>query len=179
MAEIVVAGRKVTLRPMRKEDAQALLEFFRRVPAEERLYLKDDVTDPKVIEHWADTLDYARVLPLLAEVNGRIVGDATLHRDKTGWLRHLGTIRIVIDPEFRGKGLAALMIGELLRVAEDAGLDKVMAEVLAEQTTAIRTFSKLGFQRYAVLPGHVRDLRGTAHDLVLLIYDVTGAVEEM
>jgi RimJ/RimL family protein N-acetyltransferase len=179
MSEAVVEGRKVTLRPMQKEDAQSLLEFFKQVPAEDRLYLKDDVTDPKVIETWADTLDYGRVLPMLAEVNGRIVGDATLHRDKTGWLRHMGTIRLVIDPEFRGKGLAALMIGELLKVAEDAGLDKVMAEVVAEQTAAIRTFSKHGFQRLAVLPGHVRDLRGTAHDLVLLVYDVAAAVEEM
>jgi hypothetical protein len=43
-------GTAVILRPLAKEDKVSLLDFFRRVPAEERHYLKEDVTSLEVIE---------------------------------------------------------------------------------------------------------------------------------
>ena len=45
-------GTELTLRPLRKEDQQALHEYFLRMPPEDRMGLKDDVTDLEVIEHW-------------------------------------------------------------------------------------------------------------------------------
>lgn len=42
-------GTELTLRPLRKEDQQALYEYFMRMPPEDRMGLKDDVTDPEVI----------------------------------------------------------------------------------------------------------------------------------
>jgi hypothetical protein len=70
---------QVTIRPMVPEDKEDLLDFFRRIPQEDRFDLKEDVTDPKIMERWALTLDYTRVLPLLAILDGKIVGDGTLH----------------------------------------------------------------------------------------------------
>ena len=65
---------QMTIRPMVPEDKDDLLAFFRRVPPEDRFNLKEDVTDPKIIDRWALTLDYSRVLPLLAVLDGKIVG---------------------------------------------------------------------------------------------------------
>jgi hypothetical protein len=45
----------VTLRPMVKEDKDRLLAFFRRLPPEDRQFLKDDVTRAEIIEAWART----------------------------------------------------------------------------------------------------------------------------
>ena len=70
----------VTLRPMVREDQEGLLAFFRRLAPEDRQFLKDDVTRPEIIQAWTRDLNYDRVLPILAEWEGRIVGDATLHR---------------------------------------------------------------------------------------------------
>ena len=92
-------GVRVTVRPMVPEDRDELLKFFRRVPARDRFYLKEDVTDPQVINRWAETVDYDQALPLLAMVENQIVADATLHRSRSGARRHLGEIRIVVDPE--------------------------------------------------------------------------------
>src|ERR1700756_1840598 len=66
-------GVPLTLRPMLPTDQEALLDFFRRIAPEDRLYLKDDVTWPAVIARWAATLDYRRVLPLLALVEHTII----------------------------------------------------------------------------------------------------------
>ena len=71
-------GFQVTLRPLVKEDEEDLGTFFQDLPLEDRLCLKEDVTDPKVIENWIYNLDYDHILPLIALDQGRIVGDATL-----------------------------------------------------------------------------------------------------
>jgi hypothetical protein len=60
-------NHQITIRPMVPGDEEALLDFFRTIPEEDRYYLKEDVIDPGVIQRWAKRLDYSRVLPLLVD----------------------------------------------------------------------------------------------------------------
>ncbi|MBI4391457.1 MAG: GNAT family N-acetyltransferase [candidate division NC10 bacterium] len=165
-------GTTAVIRPLAKDDKEALLAFFRAVPQEERLFLKDDVTDEAVIESWVRGLDYGQVLPLVAEVRGRIVADATLHQQKRGWTSHVGKVRIVTHPDFRHKGLASGLIKELIEVARDSGLETLDAEFMSEQVGPIQTFTRLGFYKVATLSRHVRDQRGRAHDLIVMVHDL-------
>ena len=169
----------VTLRPMVQEDKEGLLAFFRRLPPEDRQFLKDDVTRSEIIEAWARELNYDRVLPVLAECEGRIVGDATLHRQAYGWMRHVGEIRVVTDAYFRRRGLASAMAREIFYLALRAGLDKMVAEMVADQISAIKVFEKLGFQQEARLVNHVVDLHGRKHDLVILSTDIPALMQKM
>jgi len=84
--------------PLAAEDSVPLLNFFRRVPAEERHYLKEDVTSPEVILAWTSNIDPSRVIPIVALVGDEIVADATLHRSRSRARHHIGEIRIVVDP---------------------------------------------------------------------------------
>jgi L-amino acid N-acyltransferase YncA len=162
-------GTGVTIRPMVKEDADKLHTFFSRVPREDRLFLRDDVTMRDVIDAWARDLDYDRVLPLVAEVGGNIVGDATLHRRKFGWTSHVGKVRLLIDKDYRGKGLGALMIEELISVAKKAGLGLLVAEIMGNQTAALSAFKRLGFQKEAVFYNYVKDQAGEERHLVVMM----------
>ena len=163
------AGLAVTIRPMVKEDGDGLYAFFARVPREDRLFLRDDVSRRDVIDAWARELDYDKVLPLLAEVGGKIVGDATLHRRPGGWTSHVGKVRIVIDKDYRGKGLGTALLEELIAVAKEVGLELLVAEVMANQTAALATFRSLAFEKEAVLYNHVKDQAGKPHHLVVMI----------
>lgn len=169
----------VTLRPMVREDGPALLGFFRRLSPEDRQFLKDDVTRPEIIEAWVQGLDYDRVLPILAETDGRIVGDATLHREGYGWMRHVGEIRVVTDAYFRRRGLATVMAREIFYLALQAGLDKMVAEMGVDQVAAIKVFQKLGFQQEARLANHIIDLHGRKHDLILMTTDIPALMQTM
>ncbi len=162
-------GTGVTIRPMVKEDAEKLYTFFSRVPREDRLFLRDDVTMRDVIDAWARDLDYDRVLPLVAEVGGNIVGDATLHRRKFGWTSHVGKVRLLIDKDYRGKGLGALMVEELISVAKKAGLGLLVAEIMGNQTAALSAFKRLGFQKEAVFYNYVKDQAGEERNLVVMM----------
>ena len=178
--QIILRDRSaVTLRPMVREDKQGLLTFFRRLPPEDRQFLKDDVTRAEIIEAWARDLNYDRVLPILAEFEGRIVGDATLHRQAYGWMRHVGEIRLVTDPFLRRRGLATAMAREIFYLALQAGLDKMVAEMVADQVAAIKVFGKLGFQQEARLVNHVVDLQGRKHDLVIMTTDIPALMQKM
>src|SRR4030042_7000634 len=88
-------GALVVLRPLVKKGREKLIDFFRRLDEKELNFLRSDVRDPAVIDHWMDHLDYQRVFPLVAEAGGRLVGDAPLRLRKLGWKRNLGNVRVV------------------------------------------------------------------------------------
>jgi len=162
-------GAQMTIRPMVPEDKDELLDFFRRIPPADRFGLKEDVTDPKIIERWALTLDYSRALPLLAMLDGQIVGDATLHHRRAGSRQHIGEVRVVVDPNYRNRGVGRGLLHKLIDIAGNKGLKKLMFEVIADTEEAARhTAQVLGFVPVALLPGQVQDAGGHLHDLIIM-----------
>jgi len=177
--EILLRDRTpVTIRPMQAGDTGPLLAFFRRLPPEDRQFLRDDVTRPETIEGWGRGLDYEQVLPLLAESGDQIIGDATLHRYGR-WRRHVGEIRVVTDPCFRRRGLASVLAREIFYLALQLGLDKMVAEMAADQMAARKVFEKLGFQPEARLVNHIQDTQGKKHDLLILSTDIPALMQKM
>ncbi len=160
-------GTKVALRPMVQHDRDRLALFFKRIPIEDLRFLKDDVTDTGVIDQWCQSLNYDRVLPLVAEFNGRIIADASLHRRKAGWRRHLGGVRVVVDPEFRHRGLAQKLIEELTAIARKEGLERLYAEIPTDDQAAIEVFQARGFTQVARLDRNILDRAGEYQDLAV------------
>ncbi len=162
-------GAKVTIKPMVKADKDALLKFFLRVPEEDRFYLKEDVTSPKIIQEWCDHLDYDRALPLLAWVNGEVVANGLLLRRRAGARRHVGELRIVVDPAYRKRGLGTTVLHELILIANEHGLERLLIEIVSDrETDALEAAERLGFVKAATLVNHVKDIKGKPQDLVIV-----------
>jgi ribosomal protein S18 acetylase RimI-like enzyme len=166
-------GGQLTIRPLRKEDEKALHKYFLRLPPEDRMCLRDDVTDPKVIESWILDLDYDHVLPLVALDDDQIVANGTLQFNPIGWTKHQGEIRITCDPEYREKGLATILIENLTLIAADFGLEQLTAEMAPALDEAYFLFEKLGFKEAAVLKGFIKDFQGRHQDLVLMVKNIS------
>ena len=94
-------GKTAIIRPLDKTDKKKLLDFFSRLPEKDRMFLKEDVTDKAVIDHWFKNLDYEKVIPLIVECEKEIIADGTLHLDEYGWSRHVGEIRLVVEKKYR------------------------------------------------------------------------------
>ncbi len=167
-------GGKVRLRPLKEEDLEKLYEFFlTSVTEDDHMLLRDNVKDYYVLEKWCKNIDCDRVFPIVAEAgDGRIIGNATLHKREFGWSRAVAKIRVVTCSECRGMGLGTAMIRELLDVARLIGVEKVMAEALSSQKGAMDALEKLGFQKAACIPGLASDYMGHSHDLCIFIYTV-------
>lgn len=162
-------GSAVVLKPMTAQDADALQQLFLRVSPEDRHYLKEDVTSPKVVQRWATELDYDRALPLLAWVDNRVVADGSLHRTRSLGRRHVGELRVVVDPDYRERGLGTTLLHELATIAKENGLERLLIDAVAgREDAAIQSAEFLGFYRVATLPGHGKDADGHPRDIVIL-----------
>jgi GNAT superfamily N-acetyltransferase len=161
-------GKKATLRQLRRDDEKDFHKLFLGIPEPERMFIKHRVTDFEVIRDWCRNIDYGRNLPLVALIGGKIIGDATLHQQLGGWRRHIGRVSVLVHPEFRGRGLARALVGEIIDIARSAGLERVEAEFIGEQETAIKMFAMLGFSQLLRLEDYVKDMQAISHDYILM-----------
>ena len=162
-------GTPVKIRPLEEADKLQLLMFFERVPEEERHFLKENVTTPETIQGWTTNIDFNRIIPIVGLVGEEIVADATLHLSRAAARRHVGEVRLVVDPAYREVGLGGRILRELLDIASELGLRKASFELVAQmEQAAICTAQSVGFKQVAILDGRIRDLWGNYHDLVLL-----------
>lgn len=165
-------GFKCQLRPLESSDEMAFHEFFLAVPVRERLFIKHRVTEPSLIHEWCQNIDLGRNLPLLAVVDGQIIAVATLHQQMGGWKRHIGRVSVMVHPQFRGRGLAKALVTEIISIARQDGLEKVEAEFIGGQETAMKMFGLIGFLPLCRLSDYVKDQEGVTHDYFLLGLDL-------
>lgn len=166
---VLCDGKRLLLRPFREGDADALWEFFQRLPSDVRRLAWDDIWNRSLIDHWARTIDYGKVLPLLAWDGSRVVADATLHRRKGSPLRLVGRVKWLIDPEYRNRGLGRLLANRFITIARNEGLHHLTCMLIDDiERDAIEVLSGLGFTK-TVIPGYGTDPDGGKHDMTKMV----------
>jgi L-amino acid N-acyltransferase YncA len=155
------------IRPLTARDREPLLRFLAAVPASDRTFFKEDVADADAVVRWAGgpgrhglACDAGEVLGFVAVV------------PLPGWSDHVGEIRLVVHPDHRRAGVGRALARWALVQALDAGLRKLVVEVVAEQEGAVAMFTALGFDAEGLLRDHVRDRDGELRDLILLAHPV-------
>ena len=161
-------GTTVTIRPIGKRDVRKLQKFLLSVPEEERLFIKQPIFDLTVVQQWCKHADFDRNLPLLILHGQKVIGEATLHQRFGGWKRHIGMITLLTHPEYRGRDVSKLLIGELIEIAKHCGLRRLEAEVNGERKIALQVLSQFGFSELMHLDDYVLDMKAVTHDYVLL-----------
>lgn len=163
--------------PLAPEHCDAVLRFFRALPESDLTFIKEDVTDPATVRAW--TADEARGRRWVAldgdSADGEVVGEVVGYLavlPLPGWSDHVGEIRIVVAPDRRGQGLGRELARQALVRAVEAGLTKLLVEVVADQEPVLALFTGLGFTGEALLRDHIRGRDGQLHDLVLLAHHV-------
>ena len=157
----VLRGARVLLRPVREDDAVALLALL---------------TEPSVAEWWQEW-DAKRVSELIAdreepalaiEVGGELVG-VLLLGEETFWMYRHASLDIAIATEHQGKGLGP----EALRLAishliEERGHHRFTIDPAAANERAIKAYSRLGFKPVGILRRHELHPDGEWHDGLLM-----------
>jgi len=169
-------GGRVLLRPLTLEDRQALIDLFAPTSADDQRYMRHNVGDPEVVGRWVDELDYDKVLPLVAVISDRIVGNATLHFFE-GPARHRAEVRIFLAKEIRRRGVGSRMLQALIELAKRRSIYMIEAQIISDQTSVIKSFQKLGFDLKCVLDDYFilpdGELKDVAH-LILRLRDFGG-----
>ncbi len=158
-----LVGDLVTLRPLRLDDREALLEVLR---------------DPSVVEVWDTRGPENSVDELLAgdanwtvwaiEVDGEFAGSIQAAEEDDEDYRHAG-IDIFMSSRFQGRGLGTDAVRTLARyLLEMRGHHRLTIDPAASNARAIRTYGKVGFKRVGVMRQYERGVDGTYHDGLLM-----------
>jgi L-amino acid N-acyltransferase YncA len=167
-------GSEITLRLLGRLDREKFLAFTTSLPDHDLLFLRTDITNPDVIDGWLDNIDLERIVTIVAERAGKILGYGSLHMSNAPWSQHVGELRVLIDGSMRGKGLGRALTEAVFAQALERGIEKMVAQMTVDQKGAIATFEELGFKAEALLIDHVRDREGKKHDLLVYSHDVHG-----
>lgn len=158
------------------EHVEDLVAFFADLPEGDLTFIKEDVLSPDVLRSWAASGAVghrwiARPGPEEPGTAGAVAGFLAV-RPLPGWSDHVGEIRLVVHPAHRGTGLGRALARHALVRSVEAGLSKLVVEVVADQEPALALFTALGFTGEALLHDHIRDRDGQLRDLVVLSHHV-------
>ena len=162
------SGKRLLLRPLSGDDKHSLMGLFARASRQDLEYFRSDAGDPAVVEGWVDNLNLRRVFPLVAIVDDKIVGEATLHLGEY-YRRHRAWVRVFLDREYRRQGIGTLMLRCLIDVARRVGLQQMYAEVLTNQPQVIKAFGDLGYQHEVVLRDYFITDSGETLDVAIMV----------
>jgi len=138
-------GRRVTIRPIRPEDASAERAFLERLCAESRrmrfMKFVGAIREP-LVEQFTH-VDYARTMAFVCEAEGALVGEARYASIPPGNSCDFG---IVIDDDWHKSGIAGLLMLALLDYARSQGFAAMEGQVLRENRDMLRFVRALGFE---------------------------------
>lgn len=163
------SGERLLLRPLTTDDEEGLVDLFARASDQDLEFFRSDAGDPDVVKSWVDNLDLKRVFPLVATVDGKMVGEAMLHLGEH-YHRHLAWVRIFLDRDYRRQGIGTLMLQCLIDIGVRMGLQQLYAEVVLTQPQVIKAFENLGFRHEVTLQDYFITDDGETLDMAILVY---------
>ncbi len=170
-------GLEIKIRPLDRYDEDIFQQFMLSVPAVDRLFIKDRMSDKSLFQRWCSEIDYESNLPLFAFHEDHLAAVGTLHQRHGGWRRNIGSVSVLAHPDYRGHGLVNVLLSELIDLSRHDGLNKLEAEFIGEREDGIRVFSTVGFDELVRLPEYVQDMDSSYHDYVLMGMDLVPPEE--
>ena len=140
-------GRTVLLRPIKPEDELLWLEMFRNFSEESvhnRFFYMIKDTPHSVRVRYCD-IDYNREIAIVAELKEdrrQILGVVRLTIDAN---QKSGEVAFIVADPWQGLGLGSQMMGYMIEICKDIGLETVYALVLPNNHRAIRLLKKMEF----------------------------------
>jgi aminoglycoside 6'-N-acetyltransferase len=157
----VLHGPRVTLRPVRADDAAALLALL---------------TEPAVARWWHEW-DEARVRRdlieqdeehvLVIEVGGDLAGLLLVYEEPDEY-KH-AALDVTLATAYQGQGLGPEALQLVITyLIEERGHHRLTIDPAAHNERAIRAYAKLGFRPVGVLRRYERSADGSWHDGLLM-----------
>ena len=162
-------GKKLMIRPIRPEDEPMILEFHRTL-SPHNLYLRyfHAISASQLTAHEQLTrmcfVDYDREITLVAEHQNEAgqkeivaLGQLTkLHGSSDA------EFAVQVRDDFQGTGLGTEILTQLLSIGRNEKLERVVAEIMPENTGMRRICTKLGFEFH-----HIPDSRNIYAEIKL------------
>ncbi len=172
-------GTKILIRSIKEEDLDKFHAFFQKLPEEDKIFLRIDVTNREVLKERIQALGTSKVERLVATHEEEIVADGVLEQEGHGWKEHIGEMRLIVARQFQRKGLGLLIARELYYLAAKQDVDEIVLRMMRPQIAARMIARKLGFQEMVMLPEYVKDRLGKKQDLIVMRCELKALMQEL
>lgn len=175
LADGVLAGRAVVLRPATEADVDTLVAIRRTPEVAERWGSTDIEGDVR------DGLDEPDVTVLVIEHDETVVGSIQWGEEDDSDYEH-ASVDIYLAPSVHGRGLGTDAVRTLVSHLLERGHHRITIDPAADNEAAIRCYERVGFKRVGVLRDYERFDGGAWHDgllMDLLVGDFVGHDDQM
>lgn len=165
-------GMELKIRPAMVEDADKIISYLNRVGGE-----SDNLTYGK--NEFRLTAEEERFfirelqckknsVLLLGLVETRIVAIGNIMSEEKARLAHNAYLGISVARDYWNLGIGTLMMAELIRFSETAGIRNLFLKVRSDNLYAIRLYEKYGFETVGLIPNELL-INGKYYDNLLMV----------
>jgi RimJ/RimL family protein N-acetyltransferase len=147
--EVLKDGTSVTIRAIRRGDAQSVLQAFSKFDRDsiyQRFFqLKKELTSAELIQ--ITEVDFSQVFALVATTQTRdgeiLIGGGRFVSDPDeSW--ESADLAFITDDAYQGRGVASLILKHLVKIARERRIVRFKADVLADNRSMMRVFQRSG-----------------------------------
>jgi RimJ/RimL family protein N-acetyltransferase len=155
-----------TVRPLRREEIEPLLDLLDAVAAERR-WIASEPPIPR--DRWREgferNIDDEYCVNLAAvDADDLLIGQL----DARGRADRPAEIGMAVAEGWRGRGVGTALMQSCVDWAGEHGIHKLALQVWPHNDAAIRLYEKFGFEREGVLRAHYRRQNGELWDAVVM-----------
>lgn len=144
-ADVVLSdGGTVHVRPITPDDAEAIVEFHKRLSERSR-YFRYFGPYPRIPQRDLTkftTVDHHDRVAFVALLGGEIISVGRYERLDSG---PSAEVAFVVADAHQGRGLGSILLEHLAAAATESGISRFVAEVLAENAQMVRVFRDAGY----------------------------------
>ncbi len=166
----------VDIMEAKPEDAEELLELFKKVGSESTNLIMDhnglDISLEEERKYLKEANEAITTKHFVAKVDGKIVGDCGIKGHKASKTKHNVDLGISVLKEFWNKGLGTILLEHTVNYARiTAEIKNVYLEVREDNDFAIKLYEKLGFKKVGVMPDKIF-LDGKYYDELIYLLQI-------
>ncbi len=145
-------GKELIIREARKSDAQRLIDYVNAISYESDFLTfgpgEFNIPIEKEERFIEESYNTKNKLFLVAQIQGRIVGNLSFAGGQRPRIKHSGEFGISVLKEYWGQGIGSRLILYLIQWCKESGeIRKVNLSVREDNVRAIKLYERLGFKK--------------------------------
>lgn len=172
MKEVYVNNEEIIIRKAKKSDAKALIEYLNVIEGESDYLTFGAGQFGRSVEQQEEfivnALNKENALFIIAEVNGKVVGNLNFSGGIRQRTAHVGEFGVSILKEYWGNGIGEELVKYLINWSKNSGMiRKINLRVRTDNTRGVSLYKKLGFLEEGIIK---RDflINGEFYDSLLM-----------
>lgn len=174
--EFNLNGHHLVLRTAKKEDAQNLLSHLKQFYADSKYLIKEPEEVQVTLEEeydWIDEhLNSDNSLLIMAEVDGKYVGDASFEGTTLSRQKHRVSLGIFILKDYTNMGIGTHLMETLIEEAKKTSIEQIELICINDNAIAMHVYEKLGFKIVGTLPRYNKYKDGSYVDASYMVLNL-------